>query len=83
MDQFPSLFGERGSDHRVGVTEHVHGEAADEVEVLLAVCIPDTSPFATVQHDGLTPIVLEEVAVLFGDPVGHGYSPFAPLAAQR
>jgi hypothetical protein len=77
VDKCGRLVGNCLCHHRVGVTEDVHGEAADEVEVLLAIHVPNTGAFATVQHKGLTPVVLEQVLALFGYPIGHGNPPAA------
>ena len=71
VDQRLRLLGERLRDHGVRVAEDVHGEAADEVEVLVALRVPDARAFATFEDDGLPAVVLEDVLPFLGDPVGH------------
>ena len=45
---------------RIRVPYRDGGDAADEVEVPLAVRVPHLRPFAAHQRDGLRPVVLEE-----------------------
>ena len=59
-----------GND-RMGMSQRVDREPADEIEVLLAIGVPHTGAFATLDDDRLAPVVLEQVALLVGDPVSH------------
>ena len=51
MQQLARLGGDRLGDDRVGVTEADHGQAAEEVEVALAVDVPQLGAAAADEHD--------------------------------
>ncbi|MDZ7727406.1 MAG: hypothetical protein U5Q44_03985 [Dehalococcoidia bacterium] len=74
MDKGAGLLAHRLLDGRVGMAKHVDGETANEVQVFLAVGVPATGAFATLDDDGLAPIVLEEVALVVVDELLHGGS---------
>ncbi|GMV86770.1 MAG: hypothetical protein AMXMBFR80_26250 [Dehalococcoidia bacterium] len=72
MDERPGLLGEGVRHHGMGVAKRVHRDPGHEVQVLVAVDVPDTGALATFDDHGLAPVVLKDVAVFFGDPVSHG-----------
>ena len=51
VDELLCLLGDGRDERLVVVAEHVHGDAAEEVEVLLAVVVPEVRALAVVQHD--------------------------------
>ena len=54
LETWPSvveLLGDGGDERRVGMTECVDGDAAEEVDVLLAVDVPDVGALPAGQHE--------------------------------
>jgi hypothetical protein len=51
----------RGGDLRVAVAEGKRRDAAQQIEVDVAVRVPDPRALSTLEHDGLLLVVLEEV----------------------
>ena len=77
LDQRAGLLGYGLGQHRVAVPQLVYRPARDEVQVLLAVCVPDLGPLSTHDDHRLAPHGLGVVLLLNVNPVAadaHGES---------
>ena len=84
-DELLRLPRQRLNDDGVSVAEAGDGDAADEVEVLLAVAVPDDGAFAAFEHDRKPFRRLQVVFVLDLDPVFglhvHSWPTLVPACA--
>ena len=74
------LVGDRLDQRRVGVAEGVHGDAAEEVEVLLAVVVPHGRALAPGEHQLGRPEGVHQRLGVARLEVGHFESFFSPGA---
>ena len=78
LDQGPGLFGNSLGNHRVAVAQLVYRPAGDEVEVLLAVGVPDLGAVASDNDHRLAAYRLRVILLLDINPVAavtHGETP--------
>ena len=64
VQQQSGLLADDFGDARMGVTERIDADAANEIEVTVALQIVNVASFATVECERITGIVLEQVFAL-------------------
>ena len=78
VEQRARLVGQRVGDGRVRVTERRDREPAEEVEVLLALAVPEAHALAADERDRLAPVGLHHVFGVERDDVVERRHPSSP-----
>ena len=91
VDELLRLLGDGRDERFVVMAEHVHSDAAEKVEVLLAVVVPEVRALAVVQHDLVAVehrqvvlrILLEYIFICFLHEIASFFIEFSARPACR
>ena len=86
MEQAGGLLANSLHDAGMGMTQRIHAQAGDEIEILLAFCVVEEHTLAAFEGDRITVIGLEKVAALEVDnlfEVCHGKQDFTRVGCGR
>ncbi len=72
MDQQGGLFADHSHDARMGVTEGVHADAGDQVEIAFAVQIENVAALTAVQDERVSAVILKQVLAFQVDDLLRG-----------